>query len=57
MKNLEIEQVDKLKIKAFDIRHQIDKLEQQKQLLIQEYNKLIIEIKNEMEEINKTGGE
>ena len=57
MKNLEIEQVDKLKIKAFDIRHQIDKLEQQKQLLIQKYNKLIIEIKNELEEINKTGGE
>ena len=37
--------IEELKIKAFDIRDQIDQLEQQKMSLIDEYNKLILEIR------------
>ena len=37
--------IEELKIKAFEIRDQIDQLEQQKHILIDEYNKLILEIR------------
>ena len=37
--------IEELKIKAFEIRDQIDQLEQEKMKLIDEYNKLILEIR------------
>ena len=47
-----------LKIKAFEIRHQIDLLETQKNQLIQKYNKIIVEIDEiEKSEQNKTNKE
>ena len=36
--------IEELKIKAFDIRNQIDQLEQERMKLIDEYNKVVIEI-------------
>ena len=36
--------IEELKIKAFDIRNQIDQLEQERMKLIDEYNKIVIEI-------------
>ena len=36
--------IEELKIKAFDIRDKIDQLEQEKIKLIDEYNKVVIEI-------------
>ena len=36
--------IEELKIKAFDIRDQIDQIEQQKIKLVDEYNQIILEI-------------
>ncbi len=39
--------IEELKIKAFDIRNEIDVLELRKQKLIQEYNKILQQISKE----------